>query len=445
MAWSIAGSIKGPQGDPGADGADGATGPTGATGATGPTGATGATGPTGATGAAGAAATITVGATTTGLPGTSADVVNTGTSAAAILEFTIPRGATGATGATGPQGDPTSVTAADATITIGGTSSAVTVAVGTIPESKVTNLTSDLAAKAPTTRTLTAGTGLTGGGDLSADRSFAVAYGTAAGTAAQGNDSRITTAVPNTRTVTAGTGLTGGGDLSADRTLAVSYGTAAGTATQGNDTRVVNAVQGTRQVLAGTGLTGGGDLTADRTLTVAYGTSSTTAAVGNDSRITGAVQATTVDAKGDLLAGTADNTIARLAVGSDGQRLFADSTQTPGVKWSDGVAALTDAATIATDASAGEVFTVTLGGNRTLGVPTNARDGMRRTWRFRQDATGTRTITLATGTGGFVLGSQIANTTLTGTANRVGYLTAMYDASYTGGARWHVLAFEPLV
>ncbi len=49
-----------------------------------------------------------------------------------------------------------------------------------------------LASKAPTSRNLTAGTGLTGGGDLSADRSFAVSFGTTAGTAAQGNDSRIT-------------------------------------------------------------------------------------------------------------------------------------------------------------------------------------------------------------------------------------------------------------
>lgn len=46
------------------------------------------------------------------------------------------------------------------------------------------------------------------------------------------------TAVLPTRQVASGTGLTGGGDLSANRTLAVSYGTAAGTAVQGNDTRV---------------------------------------------------------------------------------------------------------------------------------------------------------------------------------------------------------------
>lgn len=53
------------------------------------------------------------------------------------------------------------------------------------------------------------------------------------------------TAVLPTRQVIAGTGLTGGGDLSADRTLAVAYGTTAGTSVQGNDARVVNAIQGT--------------------------------------------------------------------------------------------------------------------------------------------------------------------------------------------------------
>ena len=62
---------------------------------------------------------------------------------------------------------------------------------GVQAQSTVTNLTADLAAKAPTSRTVTAGTGLTGGGDLSADRTLAVTYGTSAGTAAQGNDSRL--------------------------------------------------------------------------------------------------------------------------------------------------------------------------------------------------------------------------------------------------------------
>lgn len=43
------------------------------------------------------------------------------------------------------------------------------------------------AAKVPTSRTITAGTGLTGGGDLSADRTLTVAYGTTSTTAAAGD------------------------------------------------------------------------------------------------------------------------------------------------------------------------------------------------------------------------------------------------------------------
>lgn len=44
--------------------------------------------------------------------------------------------------------------------------------------------------------------------------------------------------VPLTREVTAGTGLSGGGSLEADRVFAVKYGTAAGTACEGNDARL---------------------------------------------------------------------------------------------------------------------------------------------------------------------------------------------------------------
>lgn len=48
------------------------------------------------------------------------------------------------------------------------------------------------------------------------------------------------TYVPLTRTVTASTGLTGGGALSGNISLSVSYGTTAGTAAQGNDSRINN-------------------------------------------------------------------------------------------------------------------------------------------------------------------------------------------------------------
>jgi len=46
-----------------------------------------------------------------------------------------------------------------------------------------------------------------------------------------------------------------------------------------------------------------------------------------------AITKSIIDAKGDLIAGTAADTPARLAVGSDGQYLIADSTQAAGIKW----------------------------------------------------------------------------------------------------------------
>ena len=60
----------------------------------GPTGPQGPTGP----------ATIEVGQTTTGNPGTNASVTNVGTNENAILNFTIPAGMTGPTGPQGPTG-----------------------------------------------------------------------------------------------------------------------------------------------------------------------------------------------------------------------------------------------------------------------------------------------------------------------------------------------------
>lgn len=44
-------------------------------------------------------------------------------------------------------------------------------------------------------------------------------------------------------TITAGTGLSGGGDLSTNRTLSVNFGTGAGTVMEGNDSRIAGAEQ----------------------------------------------------------------------------------------------------------------------------------------------------------------------------------------------------------
>jgi hypothetical protein len=54
--------------------------------------------------------------------------------------------------------------------------------------------------------------------------------------------------------------------------------------------------------------------------------------------------------------------------------------------------ALSDAATIAVDWDSGINFTVTLGGNRTLGFPTNPQPGTWRRLEVVQDGTGSRTL-----------------------------------------------------
>ena len=92
----------------------------------GPPGVTGAVGATGATGATGMAATIQVGSTTTGAPGTNASVTNTGTDSNAVLNFVIPAGATGANGATGADGTAATVQVGTTTTGTPGTNASVT-------------------------------------------------------------------------------------------------------------------------------------------------------------------------------------------------------------------------------------------------------------------------------------------------------------------------------
>lgn len=97
---------------------------------------------------------------------------------------------------------------------------------------------------------------------------------------------------------------------------------------------------------------------------------------------------------------------------------------------------LTDATTIATDAATSSHFRVTLGGNRTLGVPTNPIDGQRVLWELTQDATGGRVLTLASGAGGFAVGAD-GPVVLSTTPGARDFLGAVYSAALN---RWLVLA-----
>jgi len=74
----------------------------------------------------------------------------------------------------------------------------------------------------------------------------------------------------------------------------------------------------------------------------------------------GVVQNDLVDAQGDLFAATAADTVTRLAVGSDGQVLTADSTATTGVAWAAGGVpstggTFTGAVTVGTDGAGADV------------------------------------------------------------------------------------------
>lgn len=88
-----------------------------------------------------------------------------------------------------------------------------------------------------------------------------------------------------------------------------------------------------------------------------------------------------------------------------------------------GEVTLTDAATINTDCSLGNVFTVTLGGNRTLANPTNMQAGASYAWIVTQGSGGSRTLTYGnafTWPGGTV-------PTLSTAAGAVDMITAIYS------------------
>ncbi|MBL3664540.1 right-handed parallel beta-helix repeat-containing protein [Streptomyces sp. M2CJ-2] len=100
------------------------------------------------------------------------------------------------------------------------------------------------------------------------------------------------------------------------------------------------------------------------------------------------------------------------------------------------VVTLTDAATIATDASRGAHFKVSMAGNRTLGVPTNPVDGQRAVWEVTATG-GARALALAGGAGGFVFGSDITGLTATA-STKTDFIGAVYSATANA---WRVIAY----
>jgi hypothetical protein len=98
------------------------------------------------------------------------------------------------------------------------------------------------------------------------------------------------------------------------------------------------------------------------------------------------------------------------------------------------VTTLTDGATITPDFSANNLFTVTLGGNRTLANPTNITAGQSGVIFVVQDATGSRTLSY----GSYFKFSGGTAPTLTTTANATDILayvcksSTVIDVVFTG-------------
>lgn len=106
----------------------------------------------------------------------------------------------------------------------------------------------------PTSRTVSAGTGLTGGGALSGNISLAVNFGTAAGTVSQGNHNHDGSYVPLTRGLQFQTSTpsalsitgTSSTNLSVDRTVnySVNFGTGSGQVAEGNHGHHIHNLSG---------------------------------------------------------------------------------------------------------------------------------------------------------------------------------------------------------
>lgn len=280
-----------------------------------------------------------------------------------------------------------------------------------------------------TGRQLLAGTGLTGGGDLSADRTFNVVYGVTAGTAAQGNDVRIASAEQTANKAVAN------GYASLDATTKVPFaqlptGTGAAQVAVGSHTHSTSG-----GYASGTVASGGTQPVINHNL----GTTSVAVIIREVSTglIVG-VAAETVDGTGTVSTNNVRLTFSVAPTAGQYSYLILAGAPTSAQVVPVPPSTLVDAATIATDASLSTHFRLAaMAGDRTLGIPTSPTDGQRAIWELTADAT-QRVLTLTQGsTDAFEPTTSAPNQTLTVPASKTGFVAAVYSLARR---RWSVLA-----
>lgn len=143
-------------------------------------------------------------------------------------------------------------------------------------------------------------------------------------------DTRITTletggtGVPTSRHINTDSTMSGGGDLTTDRTLSVSPNTTnqklqiAKSGTLTGTRKQLNFIPGTNVTIT----------TADNSSTDAVDVTINSSSSGSSG-----IPASTVTAKGDIIAATASAAVTNVPVGTNNSILCADSTQTPGLGW----------------------------------------------------------------------------------------------------------------
>jgi hypothetical protein len=99
------------------------------------------------------------------------------------------------------------------------------------------------------------------------------------------------------------------------------------------------------------------------------------------------------------------------------------------------VVALTDAPTIAVDASLGNDFRVDIASNRTMGNPANPADGQKAVFQITQGAAGSNTITWASA---YEFASALPQPTLSTAAGQTDLLAFIYNAAI---GKWLLVAF----